>query len=91
MNENIKPSIHWGIDFPHRWSNWIYDYDQIFPLKKIEFEGYDFCCPNDTDFMLKNIYGEYMKFPKSICPHHTDENQFTEEEILELKKLKGEN
>lgn len=41
--------------------------------------------------MLKNIYGEYMKFPKSICPHHTDENQFTEEEILELKKLKGEN
>lgn len=91
VNENIKPSIHWGIDFPHRWNNWIYDYDQIFPLKKIEFEGYEFCCPNDTDFMLQNIYGEYMKFPKSICPHHTDENQFTEEEILELKKLRGEN
>lgn len=90
VDERIKPSIHWGIDFPHRWNNWIYDYDQIFPLKKIEFEGYEFNCPNDTDFMLKNIYGNYMSFPKSICPHHTDEAAFTKEEIEELNKLKGD-
>lgn len=90
VDERIKPSIHWGIDFPHRWNNWIYDYDQIFPLKKIEFEGYEFNCPNDTDFMLKNIYGDYMSFPKSICPHHTDEKSFTQGEIAELRKLIGE-
>lgn len=83
----VQPSIHWGIDFPHRWNNWIYDYNQIFPIKKIEFEGYEFNCPNNTDFMLKNIYGDYMSFPKSICPHHTDESSFTPEEVAELKKL----
>ena len=89
VDERISPSIHWGIDFPHRWNNWIYDYDQIFPLKKIEFEGYKFNCPANTNFMLKNIYGDYMKFPKSICPHHTDEEAFTLEEIQELYKLKN--
>lgn len=87
VDERLKPSIHWGLDFPHRWNNWIYDYDQIFPLRKIEFEGYLFNCPADTEFMLHNIYGDYMKFPKSICPHHTDENQFTPDEINEIKKL----
>lgn len=89
-DERLKPSIHWGIDFPHRWYNWIYDYNQIFPLGKIEFEGYEFNCPKDTEFMLKNIYGEYMKLPKSICPHHTDEEAFSPEEIIQIQKLKGE-
>ncbi|MBP3820834.1 LicD family protein [bacterium] len=89
VDERLTPSIHWGIDFPHRWNNWIYDYNQIFPLKKIEFEGYKFNCPADTEFMLHNIYGDYMKFPKSICPHHTDESAFTKEEIEELEKLKN--
>lgn len=90
VDTRVQPSIHWGIDFPHRWNNWIYDYNQIFPLKKIEFEGYEFNCPNNTDFMLKNIYGNYMSFPKSICPHHTDEKAFTSEEIVELNKLSKE-
>lgn len=87
VDERLYPSIHWGVDFPHRWENWIYDYTQIFPLKKIEFEGYMFNCPADTNFMLTNIYGNYMKFPKSICPHHTDESIFTQDEIREIKKL----
>lgn len=86
-DEYNNPSIHWGFDFPHRWNNWIYDYEQIFPLSKIEFEGHEFCAPANVDFMLKNIYGNYMQLPKSICPHHTDEKAFTPEEIEELHKL----
>ena len=89
-SEENKPSIHWGIDFPHRWNNWIYDYEQIFPVKKMKFEKFEFNVPNDTDFMLKNIYGNYMTFPKSICPHHTDEMMFTKEELSEMKKLAQE-
>ncbi len=89
VDERIKPSIHWGIDFPHKWDNWIYDYDQIFPLKKIEFEGYEFNCQNNVDSVLTNIYGKYMEFPKSICPHHLCEDLFTEEQRVELKKLAG--
>ncbi len=86
-DEKEHPSLHWGLDFPHRWNNWIYDYEQIFPLQTIEFENYEFSCPNDTDFMLKNIYGNYMSFPKSICPHHTDEGSFTQSELEEMKRL----
>ncbi|MBD5401521.1 LicD family protein [bacterium] len=90
VDERLQPSIHWGIEFPHRWKNWIYDYEHIFPLKKIKFEGYEFNCPNNVEFVLTNIYGNYMSYPKSICPHHTDANAFTEDEIYELKKLKGD-
>lgn len=90
VDETVKPSIHWGIEFPHRWDNWIYDYDHIFPLKKIKFEGYEFNCPNNVEFVLTNIYKNYMSFPKSMCPHHTDANSFTDEEIEELKILRGE-
>lgn len=87
-DEKSKPSIHWGIEFPHRWNNWIYDYSHIFPLKKIKFEGHEFNCPNNVEFVLTNIYGNYMSFPKSICPHHTDEEAFTQSELVELRKLK---
>lgn len=86
-DEYDNPSIHWGLDFPHRWHNWIYDYEQIFPVKKIEFEKFFFNAPANTDFMLRNIYGDYMKFPKSICPHHTDEEAFSPEEKSELRQL----
>ena len=87
VDERICPSIHWGLDFPHRWNNWIYDYSQIFPLKRMEFEGHMFCVPADTDFMLRNIYGKYMQFPKKIYPHHSVESLFTAEEVEEMKKL----
>lgn len=88
-DEKTKPAIHWGLDFPHRWNNWVYDYEQIFPLKKAVFEGYQFNIPADSDFMLKNIYGNYMQFPKSICPHHSYQKNFTQEELNELKIIRG--
>ena len=31
-----------------------------------------------------------MSFPKSICPHHTDESVFTPQEIEQMKKLSQE-
>lgn len=86
-NEENHPTVHWGLDFPHRWANWLYDYEQIFPIRRAVFEGYQFCIPSDADFMLKNMYKEYMNLPKSICPHHTDENAFTPEEKEEVKRI----
>ncbi len=89
VDKSVSPSIHWGLEFPHRWSNWIYDYEQIFPLKTVTFEGYEFGCPNDADSVVRNIYGDYMTFPKSICPHHSNKEMFSEEELAELEKLKN--
>jgi len=30
---------------------------------RVNFEGYDFCAPAETDKYLKQIYGDYMKLP----------------------------
>ena len=45
------------------------NYDHIFPLNQIQFEGYSFTCPYDTDAYLKLIYGDYMKLPSKIEIH----------------------
>lgn len=41
--------------------------NEIFPLSKIKFEGYDFPCPKNCDNYLKIQYKDYMTLP--------DENQ----------------
>lgn len=42
----------------------------IFPLKKIEFEGYLFPCPNDEDAYLHLLYNDYLRFPRNGILHH---------------------
>ncbi|MBQ6219889.1 MAG: LicD family protein [Methanosphaera sp.] len=48
----------------------IMETSRIFPLKKIEFNNQEYNCPNDIDYYLKCIYGEYMEIPKIIHHHH---------------------
>ena len=43
----------------------IHTMDDVFPLKKINFEGKMFNCPHNTDQILTNIYGDYMRIPSS--------------------------
>lgn len=44
---------------------------KIFPLKEIEFEGHVFKVPNDTDYFLSILYGNYMDLPnKTLRNHH---------------------
>lgn len=61
-----KPALFYGIDFPCDAKILIIDYDTVFPLNKIEFEGEQYLCPNDLDSYLKNFYDDYMSFPKEI-------------------------
>ncbi len=70
VDKTMQPSIFWGIDFPHSWKNRVYDWEKIFPLSEIDFEGYKFKAPADPDFVLKNVYGDYMKLPKDVYPRH---------------------
>lgn len=38
--------------------------EKYYPLKKLEFEGKQYNVPNDSDYVLKKIYGEnYMELP----------------------------
>lgn len=41
----------------------IYEYDRLFPLKPILFEGKMYNGFKDNDYYLSNLYGDYMKLP----------------------------
>ncbi|MCQ2739528.1 MAG: LicD family protein [bacterium] len=70
--ENIEEAdFIWGLDFYHRWKNWFANYDTIFPLQNIDFEGRLYKTVNKTDKYLKNIYGDYMTYPKKIGVGHS--------------------
>lgn len=45
--------------------------EDIFPLTTIVFENRPFMAPHDSDRMLQNIYGDYMKLPdlSQLKPH----------------------
>ncbi|WP_455645986.1 LicD family protein [Methanosphaera sp.] len=52
--------------------NRIYKTEYIFPLSKIQFEDYEFMCPNDYEEYLPLIYGpEYMHIPHIALDHNT--------------------
>lgn len=39
------------------------NYEDIFPLGKIKFEGIEFNAPANTDAYLTNLFGDYLKLP----------------------------
>lgn len=48
----------------------IYETDKMFPLKTIKFEGYEFKCPNDSNYALEVAFGkDYMHIPSVIENH----------------------
>lgn len=50
------------------------EYTDIFPLAKIEFEGYQFMAPHDVDAYLNKLYRNHMKLPNlnNISTHLTN-------------------
>ena len=65
--QTSNPALFYSIDFPYNPKHFlIMNYDMIFPLKEIEFEGRLYSCPNDVQGYLENLYDNYMSYPKSI-------------------------
>lgn len=74
----ISPSYRKGI-VHHTYGVGFLDYErrleEVFPLSKVTFEGYEFSAPNDSDAYLKRLYGnDYMKIPDNIENHITETN-----------------
>jgi lipopolysaccharide cholinephosphotransferase len=67
-----QPSLFYGIDYSHNHKILFVDYETIFPIKKIYYEGKYFSCPNDEDSLLKAEYGDYMKLPNDCYPRHSN-------------------
>ena len=52
-----------------------YNYNEIFPLTTVNFEGKNYNSPNNWNGFLKKMYGDYMKLPSA-------ENQRTHTEFV---------
>lgn len=80
-----KPAIFMGIDFPHSHKNKVFSFDEIFPLKKIQFENIELFAPNNIENVLTKEFGDYMKIPKDSYPRHSGYTHIEEDEkeILE--------
>ena len=90
-NDSVDESnleLVWGLDFNHSWDNWFTDYEVIFPLKEIEFEGIMFSCMNNPDAFLTRVYGDYMSYPPKITMGHSMFIELTDEERQVIEELK---
>ena len=78
---STKPSVVCYIDYPHAHKHMVYDWEWVYPLKEIEFEGLKFPCPNDTPKLLELIYGNYMKLRGDCYPRHANSQLEPETEM----------
>ena len=79
----------YGVDFSHQIKNWFLDKGVVLPLREIEFEGTNFSTVNNTDTFLKNIYGNYMSYPKKMKILHRAYENLSEEQVKIIKSLGG--
>lgn len=98
MSEKILPQdktidtnsdFVYGVDFSHQIKNWFLDRDVVLPLRELEFEGTNFSAVNNTDVFLKNIYGDYMAYPKKMKILHSTYENLSEEQVKIIKSLGG--
>ncbi len=70
--------MFYGIGVSIKSAKQFYDVSEIFPLKKMEFEGVEFSVPKSPDYYIKNEIGEdYMDYPDIIGnPHHLYNRKF---------------
>jgi len=47
----------------------VFETDEIFPLNEVQFGDHTFPSPKNYDYYLTQIYGDYMKIPKSVRSH----------------------
>ena len=68
---------------------WVFQKDEIFPLREIEFEGKKFYCPNKTELLLFRNFGNFYDY--RITHSHLNFNSLQESDVLKLiNRLKKE-
>lgn len=97
-NKEIIPDIYaehsdiqCGLEYSYSEPVWIHSYETIFPLKDIEFEGFNAKGVNKPDVYLTDIMGDYMSYPEKIGFGHTAYIKLSETEKDVIKDLIGDN
>ena len=60
-NKNSKYLVTYAGSYPKEKET--FERSWILPTKKIEFENKMYNCPNNSDIVLKTVYGDYMTLP----------------------------
>lgn len=72
----------------------LFRYSDIFPLRKVNFEGKEFYAPNNTHDYLQKLYGsDYMNFPDDCRTAHgntINSNMVREKSIKFIREYLGE-
>lgn len=84
---NENGDFVYGVDFAHKLQNWFLDRDIVLPLRKIQFEDSKYTTVNKPKEFLKNIYGDYMKYPNKMKILHYSYKNLTSEQLETIKKL----
>lgn len=84
---NENGDFVYGVDFAHKLKNWFLDRDIVLPLQKIQFEDSKYTTVNKPKEFLKNIYGDYMKYPKKMKILHYSYKNLASEQLETIKKL----
>lgn len=62
-NSNDKSNYYVNLGSNYNYIKQTISKDKYYPLKKAEFDGNLFNVPNDWDYILTRIYGDYMQLP----------------------------
>lgn len=86
INSGNKAVIY-GAEYNHHWKQWIHPWDNIFPLKNIDFEGEIYPSMNKSKEYLSDVYGDYMAYPKKIGMGHSMYIELTDSEKCIITQL----
>ena len=64
---------------------YLYDWKDILPLRTLPFENYELPVPNNYDKVLREQYGDYMKFPSVGIFAHNQEGVYKNE--LDMQQI----
>ena len=56
-SDMVAPCYGWRLAYNS------YSTRDVFPTKRMAFEGFQACVPNNPDAVLKALYGDYMQIP----------------------------
>ncbi len=91
LNNPQQLDLMYYIEFGHQpyvRKNWVMPYDDIFPLKEIEYEGLKFPTVNKPHEHLVEVFGKnYMEYPKKIDFGHGAYAPLSQKDKSVIKEL----
>lgn len=69
----------------------MFNYDEIFPLKTIFFEGCKFSCPNDIFTVLRRLYGDFLVVDTYKANAHQLGCDLSIQQIRQIAELVSDN